>query len=54
MTNRVLSSLSAMAESTSPALAEPFRPAVIFDTGGKTDRSFNQAVYEGAERLAYS
>jgi basic membrane protein A len=26
-------------------------PAVVFDRGGKHDRSFNQAAYEGAERF---
>ena len=28
-----------------------FKPAVIFDIGGKFDRSFNQASFEGAERF---
>ncbi len=28
-----------------------FKPAVIFDLGGKFDRSFNQASFEGAERF---
>ncbi|MEM9431479.1 MAG: BMP family ABC transporter substrate-binding protein [Pseudomonadota bacterium] len=28
-----------------------FNPAVIFDIGGKFDRSFNQASFEGAERF---
>lgn len=31
--------------------AEAAEPAVIFDLGGKFDRSFNQASYEGAERF---
>jgi basic membrane protein A len=30
---------------------EAANPAVIFDLGGKFDRSFNQASYEGAERF---
>ena len=36
-----------------PVLAQEddFKPAVIFDVGGKFDRSFNQASYEGAERF---
>ncbi|QHQ36236.1 BMP family lipoprotein [Algicella marina] len=29
-----------------------FNPAVIFDLGGKFDRSFNQASFEGASRFA--
>jgi len=28
------------------------KPAVIYDMGGKFDRSFNQAAYEGAEKFA--
>jgi len=35
----------------SAAVAQDFNPAVIFDLGGKFDRSFNQASYEGAERF---
>ena len=36
-----------------PALAaEPaFAPAVVFDIGGKFDKSFNEAAYAGAERF---
>ena len=32
------------------ALAASAQPAVIFELGGKFDRSFNQAAWEGAER----
>lgn len=32
------------------ALAQEFVPAVIFDMGGKFDKSFNEAAYNGAER----
>jgi basic membrane protein A len=32
------------------ALAEDFSPAVVFDMGGKFDKSFNEAAYNGAER----
>jgi basic membrane protein A len=34
-----------------PAAAEDFKPAVIFDTGGKFDKSFNEAAYNGAEKF---
>jgi len=34
-----------------PALADDFKPAVIFDTGGKFDKSFNEAAYNGAEKF---
>ena len=33
------------------AQAQDANPAVIFDLGGKFDRSFNQASFEGAERF---
>jgi basic membrane protein A len=39
--------LALLAASAAPAFAEP---AVIFDMGGKFDKSFNQAGFEGAER----
>lgn len=35
----------------SPAGAEDFSPAIIYDFGGKFDRSFNQSASEGAERF---
>jgi len=31
--------------------AQDFKPAVIFDMGGKFDKSFNEAAYNGAERF---
>src|SRR5215468_3987398 len=34
-----------------PAAADSFKPAVIFDTGGKFDKSFNEAAYNGAEKF---
>ena len=33
------------------AQAEDFTPAVVFDMGGKFDKSFNEAAYNGAERF---
>lgn len=35
----------------SAATAAEFSPAVVFDMGGKFDKSFNQGVYDGAERF---
>ena len=32
------------------ANAQDFQAAVVFDMGGKFDKSFNQAAYDGAER----
>jgi basic membrane protein A len=34
-----------------PAAAQDFQPAVVFDMGGKFDKSFNEAAYNGAERF---
>jgi basic membrane protein A len=33
------------------AAAQDFKPAIIFDMGGKFDGSFNEAAYHGAERF---
>ena len=32
-----------------PALAAEIKPAVVYDLGGKSDQSFNQSAYNGAE-----
>ena len=37
--------------SPAPAVAQEFSPAVVFDMGGKFDKSFNEAAYNGAERF---
>ena len=34
-----------------PVAAQEFVPAVVFDMGGKFDKSFNEAAYNGAEQL---
>jgi basic membrane protein A and related proteins len=36
---------------TGPVAAQEFAPAVVFDMGGKFDKSFNEAAYNGAERF---
>ena len=41
---------AAIIGTTGPAAAE-FVPAIIFDAGGKFDKSFNEAAYNGAERF---
>ncbi len=33
------------------AQAQDFQPAIIYDLGGKFDKSFNEAAYNGAERF---
>jgi basic membrane protein A len=34
-----------------PAQSEDFTPAVVYDMGGKFDKSFNEGVYNGMERF---
>ncbi|HUL07602.1 MAG TPA: hypothetical protein VLV76_14785, partial [Candidatus Acidoferrum sp.] len=46
---RLLMAAIAAAAFALPAAADDFKPAVIFDTGGKFDKSFNEAAYNGAE-----
>jgi basic membrane protein A and related proteins len=36
---------------TGSVAAQEFAPAVVFDMGGKFDKSFNEAAYAGAERF---
>ncbi|MCB1367932.1 MAG: BMP family ABC transporter substrate-binding protein [Rhodobacteraceae bacterium] len=45
----VLGTVSAIALSATAALADP---AIIYDLGGKFDKSFNEAAFNGAERWA--
>jgi len=52
MTTRILSAACiALLVGVSASSAE-FKPAVIFDVGGISDRSFNQGVFEGVERFS--
>ncbi|MDF1854668.1 BMP family ABC transporter substrate-binding protein [Pseudooceanicola sp.] len=46
---RILGAAAALALSAGASLAEP---ALIFDLGGKFDKSFNEAAYNGAKRWA--
>ncbi len=46
---KILGATAALAITAGAALADP---AIIFDLGGKFDKSFNQAAHEGAERWA--
>lgn len=40
-----------MSMMSSMAYAEDFKPAVIYDMGGKFDKSFNEGVYNGIKRF---
>ncbi|WP_157014152.1 BMP family lipoprotein [Mesorhizobium xinjiangense] len=48
---RILMGLMAATFLTGPALAEEIAPAIIYDLGGKFDKSFNEAAYNGAEKF---
>jgi len=50
MKRLIMAALAAFAIAA-PAAADDFKPAVIFDTGGKFDKSFNEAAYNGAEKF---
>ena len=47
----LLSALAASLFAATTAVAADFTPAVIFDMGGKFDKSFNEAAYHGAEKF---
>ncbi len=49
MMQKFLGAAATLALSTGAALADP---AIIFDLGGKFDKSFNEAAFNGAERWA--
>src|SRR5262249_57738521 len=51
---RMLALALVLAAATPPAgraRAQEFVPAIVFDMGGKFDKSFNEAAYTGAERF---
>ena len=50
MKRMIMAALAAFAIAA-PAAADDFKPAVVFDTGGKFDKSFNEAAYNGAEKF---
>ena len=45
----LLGAVFAAAFAVAPALAA--EPAVVYDLGGKFDKSFNEAAYKGAEKF---
>ncbi|MFU0505866.1 BMP family lipoprotein [Pseudaminobacter sp. NGMCC 1.201702] len=48
---RIVLGLLAAAALAFPALAADIKPAIIYDLGGKFDKSFNEAAYNGAEKF---
>ena len=48
---KTLLSLFALAAMSATALAADVKPALVYGTGGKVDKSFNEAAYAGAEKF---
>ena len=48
---KILLTLMATASMAASALAADVKPAIIYDLGGKFDKSFNEAAYNGAEKF---
>ncbi len=48
---RLIPVLLGLRRDRGPRRAEDFKPAIIYDFGGKFDRSFNQSASEGAQRF---
>jgi basic membrane protein A len=51
MMKKTLLSLVAVAALSSTAIAAEVKPALVYGTGGKFDKSFNEAAYAGAEQF---
>ena len=49
--NDILAAVLAAAVGAGSVLAADFVPAIVWDVGGKFDKSFNEAAYNGAERF---
>ena len=48
---RMMLAVLALALAAAAASAGEIKPAVVFDIGGKFDKSFNEGVHNGAERF---
>ncbi|AJY45831.1 BMP family lipoprotein [Martelella endophytica] len=48
---RTILGLLAVAAMSTSALAADFKPALVYGTGGKFDKSFNESGYNGAEKF---
>ena len=47
----LLGAVAALAVSVSAAFAADDKPAIVFDIGGKFDKSFNESMFNGAEKF---
>lgn len=50
-TKIILGAFALAAVLATGAIAETFKPAVVYDFGGRNDRSFNEAAYKGAQKF---
>ncbi len=50
MLKRIMLGVAAATLLAGTAMAEDFAPAVVYDLGGKFDKSFNEAAYVGAQK----
>ena len=48
---RIVLGLLAATAMVLPAFAADVQPAILYDLGGKFDKSFNEAAYHGAEKF---
>ncbi|TIS80723.1 MAG: BMP family ABC transporter substrate-binding protein, partial [Mesorhizobium sp.] len=48
---RIVLGLLAATAMVLPAFAADVQPAILYDLGGKFDKSFNEAAYNGAEKF---
>jgi basic membrane protein A len=51
MYSRLLAGVAAVAMFAVCAVAAEIQPAIVYDLGGKFDKSFNEGVYNGAEKF---
>ena len=46
-----MAAATALALTAGAALADDSKPAIVFDIGGKFDKSFNESMFNGAEKF---
>ena len=51
MIHKLMGATLALTLAATPVLAAELEPAVVFDMGGKFDKSFNEGVYNGVEKF---
>ena len=51
MFSRLATTAAALVSMVTLAAAAEIKPAVVYDLGGKFDKSFNEGVFNGAEKF---